>query len=164
MTTMKLPPANIMAALGIVGALWFYARSAKAAGTTSANNGTRVLIKPSTPAASVGQQARDAAKNASLFNAPVLGSFFTAISSLKPSIINSDARKAVRAGDPYYGNPDSAPAFGGVTPGFNSDMTEARNAVRAGDNYYNAPPLGDDASAAPVYTGQDDTAAINGLW
>ncbi len=99
MKTANMTPKNLVPMLLIgAGLLWWLTRrTANAAG----------VIVPSATGASVAQQAADAARNQALIN--LSGGLAGWLSGLKPSVVTSDARDAVRAGDPYY---SSGPEIG----------------------------------------------------
>ena len=110
MPTAKLSPKNplILAALA-VGAIYLWNRS-RMAGAYAGG-----IVQPSAAGASLQQQALDAYRNQQVLN--VLGGVGSWLGgALQPSVVNEQARAAVRAGDPYYTSGEGQ--VGGTIPGW----------------------------------------------
>lgn len=118
MPTANLNPKNNLLPMLIIGAGlgWFLLRRQAVAGQSSA-------LVASQAAATLQQQAADAARNAAMLN--LAGNFGNWLGNLRPSLVTPDARAIVREGDPYYGTPtygDPATAAAwSIGPGLGQD-------------------------------------------
>ncbi len=123
MKTMNLSPKNLLPlAVLLIGAYALTRRTAQAAPVASGSG----VIRPSIVGTTVSQQAQDAWRNAQILN--IGGAVADWLSGLKPSIVDSSARTAVRFNDPYY----STAALAGTPPGASDNPTAAAWAYGAG--------------------------------